>query len=338
MKGLRDLFVIGGVAVSLAFPQLAMCADTGDNGAASPDKVKIDETKGHDRGFAFTPLGEVGGAKVPGTAATPAKKVDNKAVTPVKATNAGVARTNQTRRLILTAVQKPKHNNKTAATAAAHPQVKPVGVPATTPATATAVVPSANTSSNMLVKYASENGAIISARLDRTGTMPVYKVGDKMVVKVRASQDCNVVVFNYDSTGTLTQIFPNDYQQDGFVKAGAAVEIGGSDSPFDYQIAGKGGPEKVFVYAYPTGGEGPNPLTAMMRSGKIAMAPIPNTPFRGAEMSVEQYRNMVNQSQVFYSRSVEIKPRNPHNTAQLVSTGTAPGSPNKVELTFNVDK
>jgi len=32
-----------------------------------------------------------------------------------------------------------------------------------------------------------------------------------MVVKVSANQDCNVVVFNYDSTGTLTQIFPNDY-------------------------------------------------------------------------------------------------------------------------------
>lgn len=328
MRVLTNLFILGGIAVSLALPQLALSAD---------EKAKIDETQSHDRGFAFTPINEPGGAQTPAAAK---KTVDtNKTVkiaAPVKkAPENNVARSNlHSRSFILTAVKKPpkaptavKTETAVANQSANKNQTQEVQAVASSP--------------NALVKF--DGGSVISARLDKAGGTPSYKVGDKMVVKVRANQDCNVVVFNYDSTGTLTQIFPNDYQQDGFVKSGDTVEIGGAESPFDYQISGKGGPEKVFVYAYPTGSDFGNPLTAMGRSvsHKVALAPIAGTPFRGADMSIEQYRNLVNQSQVFFSRSVEVKPKSQqHGTAQLVSSSPAQtnASPNKVELTFNVEK
>ena len=337
MRITRDLLVIGGIAVSLALPQLALSADT-NSGAATKDKAKIDETRHHDRGFAFTPLNETGGGQAPANVTAPVKKPETKnagtSATSKNLTGSNVSHGIKKEHLILTAVKKQKHNTTGATqTAVSHPS----GSQTTAKTNTAASQP--NTSLATTSKFtASEGGPVISARLDRNGTLPVYKVGDKMTVKVKANQDCNVVVFNYDSTGTLTQIFPNDYQQDGFIKAGESIEIGGAESPFDYQIAGKGGPEKVFVYAYPTGGDLKNPLTAMGAGAtKVAMAPISGTPFRGTEMTVDEYRKLVNSSQIFFSRSIEVKPRTPHS-AQLVSAGAPPQSPNKVELTFNVEK
>lgn len=166
---------------------------------------------------------------------------------------------------------------------------------------------------------------VVTATLDRSGTLPKYHVGDKLVVNIKANQDCNLVVFNYDSTGTLTQIFPNDYQQSGFVRTGDSVQIGGPESPFDYQVAGKGGQEKIFVYAYPTGSE-TAPLT-------VAMSPLAGTPFRSAEITPEQYRQMVNDSKVFFSREVKVVPK---RVANASATQTA--AANKIELSFVVEK
>ncbi|MBY0357362.1 MAG: DUF4384 domain-containing protein [Candidatus Obscuribacterales bacterium] len=167
----------------------------------------------------------------------------------------------------------------------------------------------------------------VIATLDRKGGMPVYKVGEKMTINVSANTDCNIVVFNYDSTGTLIQIFPNDYQQSGFLKAGENVHIGGNESPFDYQISGKGGKEKIFVYAYPQGTEAPL---------EVALSQVPGTPFRAAEMTPEKYRELVNNAKSFFSREVKVVPKKNYQSTSAM-TNIAP-SANKVELTFQVEK
>lgn len=167
----------------------------------------------------------------------------------------------------------------------------------------------------------------VIATLDRKGGMPVYKVGEKMMINVSANTDCNIVVFNYDSTGTLTQIFPNDYQQSGFLKAGENVHIGGNESPFDYQISGKGGKEKIFVYAYPQGSDAPL---------EVALSQVPGTPFRAAEMTPEKYRELVNNAKSFFSREVKVVPKKNDQSTATAANFTA--SANKVELTFQVEK
>ena len=179
-------------------------------------------------------------------------------------------------------------------------------------------------------------GAVISAWLDRQGTTPKYKVGDRMVVNVTASTDCNLVVFNYDAKGTLTQLYPNSFQPSGFVKQGDSIQIGGPDSPFDYEVTGKGGLERIFVYAYPTGTE--QPIT-------VAMNTIPNSPFRSIEMPTEKYLAMVNESKVFFSREIKVVPKKTGAASSTPATQTISSSkteavsaqPNKVELTFMVD-
>lgn len=212
---------------------------------------------------------------------------------------------------------------------AKHPTSVTIPTKATvTPSTivnATPVQPSQGQFVNVSHQTASVSaGSVVVANLDRAGSLPKYKVGDKLVVNIKATQDCNLVVFNYDSTGTLTQIFPNEYQQSGFVRNGDTVQIGGPESPFDYQVAGKGGQEKIFVYAYPTGTDAP--LT-------VAMNPLAGTPFRSAEITPEQYRQMVNDSKVFFSREVKVVPKKVQNAS---ASGGA--QPNKVELVFQVEK
>ena len=348
MKGMRNLFVLGGIAFSLALPQLAFSADSPAAAPAASDNAKIDETQQHDRGFGFTPLdgrGSVAPITAPVVETPAVKKTEAKTtVKKVSVDKLAVTQHKPSKQAVITAVPKLKnsaaspadaHSSVTARATTASAQVKNSG---TKGEAQTSPTFRQNENSSMLVKFsANDGGAVISARLDRNGTQPIYKVGEKMVVNVKANQDCNVVVFNFDSNNTLTQIFPNDYQQNGFVKAGEAVQIGGSDSPFDYQIAGKGGPEKIFVYAYPIGNDYNSALTAMgTRSAKVAMAPIAGTPFRGAEMTVDEYRKLVNSSQVFFSRSVEVKPRT-KNTSSIASASMPASSPNKIELTFSVD-
>lgn len=326
MNVIRNYFLLGGIALSIFLPQLVLAADQ----TAAP---KIDETQSHERGVkwanpnaatsAIAPVGVSGVNK-----ADIRKGIDN-ITAPVKKPVQPAAKAGK--QPFINAIPKKgknlaKNSGSSAAVTASHTD-KPKHVETASTG--------GGTNSVELVKghnsQQADSSTVISASLDRSGSIPVYKVGDKLVVNVKANQDCNVVVFNYDSTGTLTQIFPNDYQQNGFVKQGDNVQIGGADSPFDYQIAGRGGPEKVFVYAYPASVD-KNPLT-------VALAPISGTPFRGSEgMTVDEYRKMVNGSQVFFSRSVQVVPRK--GGSQLVSSNQSAGagSPNKIELTFTVEK
>lgn len=169
----------------------------------------------------------------------------------------------------------------------------------------------------------SEGGLVLSAHLNRSGSPPRYKVGDKLEITVSSNADCNLVVFDYDG-GTLTQIFPNDYQRENFLKGGDTLVIGGPDSRFDYEIGGQGGQEKIFVYAYPT--QTANPIS-------IAFNPVPQTPFRAAPITLDQYKELVRQSKVFFARQVKVVPK-----AGVLAAAPSDSAPNKLELSFVVEK
>lgn len=312
MKDLRRYFLMGGIAMGLVFPSSALAED-------SEKPAQIDESKPRsERGLQWVDINP--NVQAP-AAISPVKRAVDKpaAVKSVPVKRAAPANN--------TAIKpkspaKPKQQEAAAVQTAVKklqpkPQISPVNEPGTE-----------------LVSFQQKDGPVITAKLDRPGNQPKYKVGDKLVLNVKANQDCNVVVLNFDSTGTLTQIFPNDYQQNGFMRAGDTVEIGGEESNFDYQIAGKGGAEKIFIYAYPTSDKMPLPTLT-------AMAPIAGTPFRGMEMTVDKYKELVNSSQVFFARSVQVTPKKaaPGAGVQLVSQGQKQqsGSPNKVELSFMVE-
>jgi hypothetical protein len=57
------------------------------------------------------------------------------------------------------------------------------------------------------------------------GPRPSYRVGETMVLSVQPTQDAYVYCYYQDATGTVARIFPNRFQPDPFLHAGAQIEI-----------------------------------------------------------------------------------------------------------------
>jgi hypothetical protein len=57
------------------------------------------------------------------------------------------------------------------------------------------------------------------------GPHPSYRIGEAMVLAVQSSQDAYVYCYYQDSAGTVARIFPNRFQPDPFLRAGAQIEV-----------------------------------------------------------------------------------------------------------------
>jgi hypothetical protein len=180
---------------------------------------------------------------------------------------------------------------------------------------------------------------VIEATLDHARArdgIPHYKSGDAMVVRLKAKRECNVMVFDYDNKGTLTQLFPNDYVKEPLLHQGQTYEVGGPSCDYDLRVSGEG-KERIFVYAYPAS-EGP--IT-------VAMNPVAGTPFRSVSMSPDQYSRLLRQSRTYFdelrasqtkgaTRGVAVMPRSQKAAVVQPTSATMPN--NKVELQFSIEK
>lgn len=204
------------------------------------------------------------------------------------------------------------------------------------PAKTTEVVATKHTTSNTKTVVINAGEQIVSAWLNKRGDKPHFKDGERLQVNVAANKDCNLMIFNYDGE-QLTQLYPNEFQTNPFVKAGQTIEVGGEGCKFDFTAANpsssKPSNEKIFVYAYP--------LESDSAPISIAMARVPDSPFRAAEMTPEKYRELVNKSEVFFSRKVNVTGRKSKDTeeVQLASfeQQTPTSAPNKIELHLVID-
>ena len=48
----------------------------------------------------------------------------------------------------------------------------------------------------------------------------VYRIGEMVVITVRASQTCYLTLYDISTEGKVTQIFPNKYAQDNWIQGG----------------------------------------------------------------------------------------------------------------------
>ncbi len=228
-------------------------------------------------------------------------------------------------------VKKHQTPSKSASAASAAPEKSAVA--------STTVVQTASATTNA--------DSIINVWLDKKGSAPQYKHGDKMKINVSATQDCNVMIFDFDGRGKLTQLYPNEFQQKTLLRAGDTITFGGADSPFDYQVSLPKGStraqERIFVYAYPVSEK---PLS-------IALNTSDGSPFRSGEMTLAQYRKLVAESKVFFNsspesghasgeRDVKIVPKATTSAPSLKlvssddSKSIASGQPNKKEVSFTI--
>ena len=94
----------------------------------------------------------------------------------------------------------------------------------------------------------------VSAWLDRDNA--IYKAGDKLVLSVKASRDAYITVLDVGTSGKVHVVFPNEFQQDNFIKVGQVVQIPGHNAGFDFLVGGPTGNELLKVFA----SENPAPL------------------------------------------------------------------------------
>lgn len=72
-----------------------------------------------------------------------------------------------------------------------------------------------------------------------------YRIGDKINLYFRSEKDCYLTLINYGSSGKMTILLPNAFSQKNFIKEGITYAIPGDDYPFDYELSGPAGTEKI---------------------------------------------------------------------------------------------
>jgi hypothetical protein len=317
MTALRKLLLVGGLTLSLHLAVQPAFSKPSPDSETAAQPLPRELQKSTSRGlYSEIPVAGVG-LPVPAVKPPPVVKPPvNTTVKPIQSKSAPPKATAASLKSSKPATANGKKNGKN----------KPVTAAGKSSGTAGQTA-SLGADDNLIpVSHTTGGELVVSARLNKSGASPRYKVGEKLEITVGTSADCSLVVFDYDSNGTLTQIFPNEFQQDNSLRAGESVVIGGADSKFDYEIGGAGGEEKIFVYAYPASSQSPI---------SVAFNPVPQSPFRAAPMTLEQYKDLVNKSKVFFARSVKVVPK---SNFKPVSASASTSAPNKLELSFMVDK
>lgn len=85
------------------------------------------------------------------------------------------------------------------------------------------------------------NPFTIEVKVDK----PAYRIGEKMVIIVRASQDCYLSLYDTSTIGEVTQVFPNKYAPDNKLQGGVIYRIPTQSDKFDWLVQGPAGIEKV---------------------------------------------------------------------------------------------
>ena len=121
-------------------------------------------------------------------------------------------------------------------------------------------------------------GLAVDASLDRADGR--YDRGDKLMLTVETSEDAYVWVFDTGTSGKVHQLFPNRYEDDNFVRAGAALTLPQADSDYEILVSDPPGAELVTVVA----SRDNTPLTRAMIDRETAAGPF--FALRGSAASV----------------------------------------------------
>jgi len=68
----------------------------------------------------------------------------------------------------------------------------------------------------------------------------LYRQGDAPIFSVVATRDCFLTLTDVDQKGEGTVLFPNRFQQNNLIRAGAEVQLPGNNSSFQYRMKDKG--------------------------------------------------------------------------------------------------
>lgn len=78
---------------------------------------------------------------------------------------------------------------------------------------------------------------------------PVYRVGERLRVFVRTSQNAYVYVFNVRANGSISLIVPNAYETENLLRAGQEKAYPGPGARYVLTVEGPAGQDRVFALA-----------------------------------------------------------------------------------------
>jgi hypothetical protein len=75
------------------------------------------------------------------------------------------------------------------------------------------------------------------------------RVGDRLVLRISASQDCYGYVFDIGSSGLITLLFPNHFSADNRLRAGVPLSLPMPSDPYELVLSGMPGTEVIQIFA-----------------------------------------------------------------------------------------
>lgn len=76
-----------------------------------------------------------------------------------------------------------------------------------------------------------------------------YKVGEKLAVIFKANKDCYLTLLNVATDGQVYKIFPNEHQNDNFVKANEEYRVPAKDAKFLLKVKSPSGKDVIKAIA-----------------------------------------------------------------------------------------
>jgi hypothetical protein len=116
-----------------------------------------------------------------------------------------------------------------------------------------AVTPANAADTNQLLNSLSQLGpkaqgdARVEVTTNRPGAGANFRLGEEIKYFVTSTIDGHLSLFHIDADKNILRIFPNQYQREGRIRAGAALEVPGAGAPFKFEASPPFGLETTFA-------------------------------------------------------------------------------------------
>ncbi len=89
----------------------------------------------------------------------------------------------------------------------------------------------------------------VTVFLDKSGEVPTYRVGEEIRISVRVDRDAFVYLYSLQPDGTVTQIMPNRFVDEHFLRAGQTMTYPPSGAGYVFNVEPPTGLSKVVAVA-----------------------------------------------------------------------------------------
>ncbi len=89
----------------------------------------------------------------------------------------------------------------------------------------------------------------VSVSLDKSGNVPSYAVGERISISVRSDRDAYVYLYSLQPDGSVTQILPNRFDDDNYLRGGETRTYPPRDAGYVFNVEAPTGLSRVVAVA-----------------------------------------------------------------------------------------